>query len=441
MSQPSDPTWAAPDSATGARSAAPGVPAEPPLGGSGPGGGYGGPPGGYGPTGSYGGPVGGGPALLEGPAPVLVSIAPPARQSRLTIAFRLLLAIPHLIILYALGIAAEIVAFIGWFAALFTGSLPDWAHTFITGVVRWQARVYAYSFFLTDAYPPFSLEDEPYPVRLVTARARLNRFAVFFRLILVIPAVIVLGAATYGMVVLSFFFWLIALAAGRLPASLHQAIAAVLRFQFRFYGYFYMVTSIYPWWGLFGDPTAVPSGDFERAADADTASVATTDSWRLPLSGAAKGLITMFIVIGVAVWVVIPVLAASASSPGSALSKPRTVLAVYADYGRLTNATKAFSSAVQACGNLTCVTAQDSKEAGALRAFASSVSSGGLTGSAAADASVVANDANGAAQSLDKLAAATSVAQYQSEASASPLKQQLNSLDADFLKLASDLRF
>jgi len=48
----------------------------------------------------------------------------------------LLLAIPHLIIVYALDIAAEVVAIIGWFAALFTGSLPDWAHTFITGVLR-----------------------------------------------------------------------------------------------------------------------------------------------------------------------------------------------------------------------------------------------------------------------------------------------------------------
>ena len=189
MSQPSDSAWVAPP------------------GGYGTAGGYAGPPGGY-------GPADGGATLVEGPVPVLVSFAPPAKQNRLTIAFRLLLAIPHLIIVYALGIAAEVVAFIGWWAALFTGSLPDWAHTFITGVVRWQARVSAYTLFLTGSYPPFSLEDESYPVRLVTARARLNRLAVLFRLILLIPAAIVLVLAGYGVAVLSFFCWLIALVAG-----------------------------------------------------------------------------------------------------------------------------------------------------------------------------------------------------------------------------------
>jgi hypothetical protein len=444
MSQPPDPTWAAPDSAGGEPSAEPGAerPAEElaPPGGYGTGGGYGGPPGGYGPAGGYGGPIGGSPALLEGPAPVLVSFAPPAEQSRLTVAFRVLLAIPHLVILYALGIAAEVVAFIGWFAALFTGNLPDWAHTFITGVVRWQARVYAYLFFLTGAYPPFTLDDEPYPVRLVTARARLNRAAVLFRLILAIPAAIVLAAVIYGMGILSFFFWLIALFAGRLPNSLHQAIAAVLRLQFRFYGYFFMVTGEYPWWGMFGDPESVPAPS-APAADAGTTPTAAGDPWRLSLSGAGKGLVSLFLAVGVAAWVVIGIVApSSAGGPGSAISNARSLIVVGAAYSQLGSTSTDFESAVQACGDLSCVTAQDQKEATALRAFASSVSSAGITGSAAADANTLISDANGAAQSLDKLAASTSVAQYQSEVSGSPLRQQLNSLDSDYTKLVNDLR-
>src|SRR5215469_13995577 len=288
MSQPSDPTFVPPDSASSAPSGEPGEGSDwfAPPGGSAPGGGYGGPPGGHGPTGGYGGP-GDGPALYAGPAPVLVSFPPPTKQSRLTIAFRLLLAIPHLIIVYALGIAAEVVAFIGWFAALFTGRLPEWAHTFITGVVRWQVRVYAYILFLTDAYPPFSFEDDPSPVRLVTARARLNQAAVLFRLILIIPASFVIGVAFYGLGVLAFFFWLIALVAGRLPDSLHQAIAATLRAQARLYCYFYMVTGVYPWWGLYGDHVPVPAAASGSGADADTTPTAPADPWLLPLSAVA----------------------------------------------------------------------------------------------------------------------------------------------------------
>jgi hypothetical protein len=415
MSQPSDPAWVAPP------------------GGYGTAGGYAGPPGGYSPANS-------GPTLVEGPAPVLVSFAPPAKQNRLTIAFRLLLAVPHVIILYALDIAAEVVAIIGWFAALFTGSLPDWAHTFITGVLRWQVRISAYTLFLTGSYPPFSLEDEPYPVRLVTARARLNRFAVFFRLILVIPAVVVAGVAVYGVAVVSFFCWLIALIAGRLPESLHQAIAAVLRFQIRFTSYFYLVTGVYPWWGLFGDHVAVPAMAPGPADDADTTPAAATDPWRLPLSAAAQGLVALFLVLGVAALIVLGFLASSATNPGSAFSNARSLVLIGSAYNKVASSSTKFENAVQACGSLSCVTAQDSNEATALRAFASAVSSAGVTGSASADANRLVNDANAAAQSLDKLAASTTVAQYQSEVSATGLQQQLNSLDADYTKLINDLR-
>src|SRR5207248_4534389 len=54
---------------------------------------------------------------------ILAAFAGPGRQRRVTVLFRLLLVIPHYIVLYALGIAVAIVAIIGWFAALFTGRL------------------------------------------------------------------------------------------------------------------------------------------------------------------------------------------------------------------------------------------------------------------------------------------------------------------------------
>src|ERR1700677_1591695 len=105
-----------------------------------------------------------------------------APQSRGTVIFRIILAIPQFIVLIFLGIAAFVVAVIGWFAALVTGQLPEFAHTFLGGgigwvaavgtgplpgfahtflggVIRWEIRVSAYMFLLTDAYPPFSLED------------------------------------------------------------------------------------------------------------------------------------------------------------------------------------------------------------------------------------------------------------------------------------------
>jgi len=69
-----------------------------------------------------------------------------------------LLAIPHYIVLFFLGIGAFVVVVVAWFAILFTGRYPRGMFDFVEGVIRWQMRVAAYAFLLmTDEYPPFRL--------------------------------------------------------------------------------------------------------------------------------------------------------------------------------------------------------------------------------------------------------------------------------------------
>jgi hypothetical protein len=70
-----------------------------------------------------------------------------------------LLAIPHFIVLFFLGIATVFVVIFSWFAILFTGRYPRGAFDFIEGFFRWGARVEGYALLLvTDRYPPFSLQ-------------------------------------------------------------------------------------------------------------------------------------------------------------------------------------------------------------------------------------------------------------------------------------------
>jgi hypothetical protein len=72
-----------------------------------------------------------------------------------------LLAIPHYIILFFLGIAAFFAVIVAWFAILFTGRYPKWLFDFVVGVMRWSLRVSAYAALLTtDEYPPFTLEEQ-----------------------------------------------------------------------------------------------------------------------------------------------------------------------------------------------------------------------------------------------------------------------------------------
>jgi hypothetical protein len=67
-----------------------------------------------------------------------------------------ILLIPHIIVVAFLGIAMFVVIFIAQFAILFSGSFPEGMHSFCVGVSRWSTRLTAYTFGLTDKYPPFS---------------------------------------------------------------------------------------------------------------------------------------------------------------------------------------------------------------------------------------------------------------------------------------------
>ncbi|MHB8085056.1 MAG: DUF4389 domain-containing protein [Dehalococcoidia bacterium] len=68
------------------------------------------------------------------------------------------LAIPHIIVLIFLGLAALVVTIIAWFAILFTGRYPRDMFDFVVNVIRWGFRVSAYAIILTtDKYPPFRL--------------------------------------------------------------------------------------------------------------------------------------------------------------------------------------------------------------------------------------------------------------------------------------------
>jgi hypothetical protein len=68
------------------------------------------------------------------------------------------LAIPHIVVLYFLGIASLVCIIIAWFVILFTGKYPRGLFDFVVGVMRWCFRVEAYACLLvTDKYPPFSL--------------------------------------------------------------------------------------------------------------------------------------------------------------------------------------------------------------------------------------------------------------------------------------------
>jgi hypothetical protein len=99
------------------------------------------------------------PPFGEGLYPAFLTLPRPAEaRDRVTVAFRILLVLPHLLVLWVLGIAWGISTLISWIAILFTGSYPAPLYDFAVGVLRWTTRVEAYFLLLRDDYPPFSLD-------------------------------------------------------------------------------------------------------------------------------------------------------------------------------------------------------------------------------------------------------------------------------------------
>ena len=100
------------------------------------------------------------------PYPVTFECDYVEKRSRLTTFFRLILAIPHLIVVSLYGIAAWVVIVVAWFALLFTGRWPHGVYDFVGGFWRYATAVYGYCYLLTDDYPAFGPDVDAYPVRL-----------------------------------------------------------------------------------------------------------------------------------------------------------------------------------------------------------------------------------------------------------------------------------
>jgi hypothetical protein len=91
--------------------------------------------------------------------PIRLLIAPAAeRQSRLKAFFRVLLALPIFVVLYAVGAIHSGLGIVAWLTIVFRGYLPRGIFDAMTFVNSLYARAAAYLLLLTDDYPPIGIE-------------------------------------------------------------------------------------------------------------------------------------------------------------------------------------------------------------------------------------------------------------------------------------------
>jgi hypothetical protein len=87
------------------------------------------------------------------------TFAYPDEMSRWKPLYKWLLAVPHYVVLLALGLASIFVVLFGLAAVVVAGAYPMRARDFLVGVYRYGLRVQAYIGLLTDQYPPFAVRS------------------------------------------------------------------------------------------------------------------------------------------------------------------------------------------------------------------------------------------------------------------------------------------
>jgi hypothetical protein len=198
--------------------------------------------------------------------PVRFSVEYPDRDlDRLMTAFRIIVAIPILIVLGAIGggwgswvgggngewVAAGgggILFFPTLLMIVFRQKYPRWWYDWNLELLRFQNRVGVYLGLMDDRYPStderqsVSLEL-PYP----DAKQGLNRWLPLVKWFLAIPHYIVLVFLGLAAIVCVIIAWFAILFTGRYPRGLFDFVVGVMRWGNRVAGYaFVLVTDKYP---------------------------------------------------------------------------------------------------------------------------------------------------------------------------------------------------
>jgi hypothetical protein len=186
------------------------------------------------------------PASAQQAHPIRLVVNDDLQRNRLTVFFRIILALPCLLWAVIWGVIVLLAWIVNWFATLFMGRSPDGLHTFLASFLRFSTHVRAYTLLIADPWPGFT-GKQGYPIDLeVDPPQDQNRLTVFFRLILAIPALFLVNILGNLSQLLAVFSWFIALVLGRVPEGLRNFAALALRIETQTYAYVMLLTGRYP---------------------------------------------------------------------------------------------------------------------------------------------------------------------------------------------------
>jgi len=212
--------------------------------------------------------------------PVQLVVEDDLHRSRLTVFFRLLLAIPHYIWIALWSVAVFFVSIVQWAYTLAAGHPSPAMHRFMCSYIRYATHLEAYLHLVGNPYPGFTGEEGEYPIDLtLPPPGPQNRVVTFFRIFLALPALLLntvlfgvpgggfnaransrggnasfRGSSSSGLVTAAAFLgWFASLVQGRMPKGLRDAGAYGIGYGAQSLAYLLFVTDRYP----YADPTSL----------------------------------------------------------------------------------------------------------------------------------------------------------------------------------------
>lgn len=200
--------------------------------------------------------------------PVRLIVRDDLERRRLTVALRLVLAIPLAIWLAGWSILALGLSVVNWFATLALGRAPARLHRYLAAYVKFVTHYLAYVRLAADPYPPFDGRDG-YPIDLwIAPPERQRRLGVALRIPLAIPALAIaellvgstqvtagthMGGGLSGRITqggltgtVAILAWFAILARGRMPRGLRDAAAYGISYGAQLWAYLLLLTDRYP---------------------------------------------------------------------------------------------------------------------------------------------------------------------------------------------------
>ena len=208
--------------------------------------------------------------------PVRLVVEDDLQRNRLTVFFRIILAIPLIIWGFLWTIAVIVAAIANWIATLARGTPPGGLHRFMCAYIRFTVHFDSYLWIVGNPYPGFMGEEGEYPVdvRLPDPIAQ-RRWSVFFRFFIALPTLALassLGGGgsfsystsrkrSYGTggalgLAVAVLGWFSSVVRGRMPKGLRDAGAFSIGYSAQMLSYLLLVTDRYP----NADPTAMLEG-------------------------------------------------------------------------------------------------------------------------------------------------------------------------------------